>query len=178
MNQQSPYEINAKVPSFQLTSPQAADGAEVPAAQRSAAFGVHGGKDQSPELRWSGFPEGTKSFAVTLFDPDAPTTSGFWHWAVFNLPAGTTVLPLGAGDKDNPDLPDGAITLTNDAGYAGHLGAAPPAGHGPHRYVYAVHALDVESVDPPTSASPAFGMFNLFGHVLARAELTWIFEVS
>lgn len=178
MSNKSPYEVNAQVPSFTLTSPQGADGAQVPVPQRSGAFEIPGGQDQSPELHWEGFPPQTKSFAVTMFDPDAPTTSGFWHWAVFNLPASATGLPLDAGSTDDPELPSGALTLSNDAGQAGFIGAAPPPGHGPHRYVFAVHALDVESVDLPQDASPAFGMFNLFGHVLARAELTWTFEVE
>lgn len=177
MREKSPYEPNATVPSFSLSSPQAADGAEVPERQRSAAFGVPGGADESPELTWEGFPETTKGFAVTMFDPDAPTGSGFWHWAVLNLPADATSLPLGAGDKDKPQLPEGAITCRNDGGYDGFVGAGPPPGHGPHRYVFAVHALDVESAEVPQGAPPAFGMFNLFGHVIARAELTWTFEL-
>lgn len=178
MSENSPYEPNARVPSFTLNSPQATDGAEVPERQRSAVFDVPDGADESPELAWEGFPAETKGFAVTTFDPDAPTGSGFWHWAVLNLPVSTTSLPLNAGAKDSPQLPDGGVTLRNDAGYEGFVGAGPPPGHGPHRYVFAVHALDVETVDVPPGAPPAFGMFNLFGHVIARAELTWTFEIA
>ena len=178
MSGQSPYTPNATVPSFTLSSTQAPDGAEVPERQRSAAFGVPGGIDESPELTWEGFPSETEGFAVTMFDPDAPTASGFWHWAVLNVPTSTTSLPVNAGAKDAPQLPDGAVTLRNDAGYEGFVGAGPPPGHGPHRYVFAVHALDVDSVDVPPGAPPAFGMFNLFGHVIARAELTWTFEIE
>ncbi|PID53387.1 MAG: YbhB/YbcL family Raf kinase inhibitor-like protein [Micrococcales bacterium] len=172
---ESVYASMGHAPAFSLTSSDVSDGAEVPPAQRSGAFGVPGGQDVSPQLSWSGFPEGTKSFAVTLYDPDAPTTSGFWHWVVLNIPASVTELPTGAGAADSPAMPAGSVTLRNDAGVNAFVGAGPPPGHGDHRYVFAVHALDVESVDVDSSGSPAFGMFNLFGHVIGRAELTTTF---
>ena len=102
------------------------DGGTAPEWMRSALFGVAGGQDRSPQLSWSGFPEGTKSFVLTCFDPDAPTPSGFWHWTVSNIPAEVTSIDTGA------DAPAGALTHRNDAGVAGFLGAAPPAGPGPH----------------------------------------------
>jgi Raf kinase inhibitor-like YbhB/YbcL family protein len=135
-----------------------------------------GGEDRSPQLSWSGFPEGTKSFAVTVYDPDAPTASGFWHWAVANLPASVTELPSGAGDKDAPQLPDGAIQLRNDGGFAGYVGAAPPSGHGPHRYFVVVHAVDTETLDVTADTTPAVLGFNLFFHTLARATLVVTYE--
>ena len=131
-----------------------------------------GGEDRSPQLSWSGFPEGTKSFAVTVYDPDAPTASGFWHWAVANIPASVTELPSGAGDKDAPQLPDGAVQLRNDGGFAGYVGAAPPSGHGPHRYFVVVHAVDTEHASRSTrTRTPAVLGFNLFFHTLGRAVL-------
>lgn len=171
-----PYADLPDLPTFTLTSEQITDGGTVPVEQLSGIFGVPGGKDVSPQLSWSGFPPETKSFAVTMFDPDAPTVSGFWHWAVANIPASVTSLAENAGDEGGAGLPTGAITLKNDGGGHRFLGAAPPKGHGDHRYIYAVHALDVEAIDGLTADStPAFLGFNLFGHAIARALLTVTF---
>jgi hypothetical protein len=163
-----PYEFLPAVPSFTVTSTDIADGQPLSLAQVSGVFGA-GGEDVSPQLSWSGFPAQTKSFVVTCFDPDAPTGSGFWHWAVADIPAEVTELPSGAGSPDSADLPAAAITLRGDAGVAGYIGAAPPAGHGPHRYVFAVHAVDVATLGVGADATPALLGFNLFGHTLARA---------
>jgi Raf kinase inhibitor-like YbhB/YbcL family protein len=171
-----PYSFLPEVPSFTVTSTDVADGAPMPAQHASAAFGVDGGQDLSPQLSWSDFPAETKSFAVTQFDPDAPTVSGFWHWAVFNIPASVTDLATGAGASDGSNLPDGAVQLANDAGFAGYVGAGPPPGHGPHRYITVVHAVGVDSLEVPAEASNAFLNFNLFSHVLARATITPTFE--
>ena len=171
-----PYTFLPEVPSFTVTSEDFVDGKRLADPHASGAFGVPGGEDRSPQLRWSGFPEGTRSFAVTVYDPDAPTASGFWHWAVFNIPASVTELPSGAGDAAGSGLPAGAVQLRNDGGGVGYIGAAPPAGHGPHRYFTVVHAVDVETLDVPAEASPAFLGFNLFSHTLARATVTPTFE--
>jgi Raf kinase inhibitor-like YbhB/YbcL family protein len=120
-----PYDFMPEVPSFELTSTDIADDSPMAKPQLAVMMGA-GGDDRSPQLAWSGFPEGTLSFAVTCFDPDAPTQSGFWHWAVANIPVTVTDLAAGAGDAADPHLPDGAVTLPNDAGMAGYLGAAPP----------------------------------------------------
>ena len=100
-----------------------------------------GGEDRSPQLSWSGFPEGTQGFAVTVYDPDAPTGSGFWHWAVADIPASVTELPSGAGNG-RPGCPTGAVQLRNDGGFAGLRRRRSPAGHGTHHYYVVVHALD------------------------------------
>ena len=170
-----PYEHLPQVPSFSVTSTDFADGQTLEMPHVSGVMGA-GGEDRSPQLSWSGFPEGTRSFAVTVYDPDAPTASGFWHWAVANIPASTTELPSGAGDKDAPQLPGGAIQLRNDAGFAGYVGAAPPSGHGPHRYFVVVHAVDTETLDVTSDTTPAVLGFNLFFHTLARATIVVTYE--
>ena len=165
-----PYALLDPVPSFDVRSDDVTDGGELPPAQRSGAMGVPGGEDVSPQLSWSGFPEGTQSFAVTVYDPCAPTASGFWHWAVADLPADVTELPAGAGTEGGT-LPGSAVMLRNDAGIRGYVGAAPPPGHGEHRYYVVVHAVDVPSLGLPADASPAYLGFNLSMHTLARAIL-------
>src|SRR5687768_14096509 len=129
------------------------------------------GQNLSPALEWANAPKGTKSYAVTMYDPDAPTGSGFWHWAVAGIPATVTSLPEGAGDEAGSGLPESAYQLPTDAGAARFVGAAPPAGHGPHRYFITVHALDVEDIGVPATATPAFLGFNFLGHILGRATL-------
>ncbi|MFF5076026.1 YbhB/YbcL family Raf kinase inhibitor-like protein [Actinoplanes sp. NPDC000266] len=164
----NPFNRLPQVPSFDVKSAAAVDGQALPPAQTSAAIG---GQDVSPDLTWSGAPEGTRSFAVTVFDPDAPTMSGFWHWAVANIPATVTSLPAGAGDSTGPGLPAGAFQLANDAGLPQYIGAAPPAGHGEHRYFITVHALDVEDIGVPAGATPALLGFTMTGHILGRATI-------
>jgi Raf kinase inhibitor-like YbhB/YbcL family protein len=172
-----PYEHLPEVPSFEVSSNDVAEGETLSKPHVSGVFGA-GGEDVSPHLKWSGFPPETKSFAVTCFDPDAPTGSGFWHWAVFNIPASVTELPTGAGSPGSGLLPDGAVMLAGDAGAQQYVGAAPPSGHGPHRYIFAVHALDVDKLDLDGNARPAILGFNMFGHTLARATITPIYEVQ
>ncbi len=170
-----PYADLPQVPEFDLTSESMTHDAPLDTAQASGRMGA-GGRDESPQLSWSGFPEGTKSFAVTVYDPDAPTASGFWHWAVFDLPVTTTSLPAGAGTEGSGLLPAGATQLRNDGGFAGFVGAAPPEGHGPHHYHVVVHAVDVETLGIPVEATPAYLGFNLFSHTVGRARLIGTFE--
>jgi Raf kinase inhibitor-like YbhB/YbcL family protein len=171
MNAHNPFTRLPEVPAFTVTSASVADGQPLPAAQLSGAFGVPGGQDLSPQLAWSGAPEGTKSYAVTMYDPDAPTMSGFWHWAVANIPATSTELPEGAGDDSGSGLPAGAFQLPGDARAARFIGGAPPAGHGEHRYFITVHALDVEDIGVPAEGTPAFLGFTMASHILGRATL-------
>ena len=165
----SPYAHLPKVPSFRLTSETVKNGKALPIAQWSGVFGVPGGKDESPQLSWSGFPAGTKSFVVSMYDPDAPTGSGFWHWVVADVPASTTSLPLNAGAPGSVLLPKGAFELPADAGAPRYIGAAPPAGSGVHHYYITVTALDEASVGVDPESSAAFLGFNISGHTIARA---------
>lgn len=167
----SPYDSVGVVPAFTLTSTDIVEGERLARGQLSGIMDA-GGDDISPQLSWSGFPPETKSFAVTLYDPDAPTTSGFWHWAVCNIPASVTSLESGAGDGSG--LPRGALTMPNEARLRRFLGAAPPPGHGRHRYFFAVHALDIERLELNPESTPAVMCFHMFGHTLARAVIeTW-----
>jgi len=169
----NPYDFLPELPGFTLTSDDITDGKPLKNAQVSGIMGA-GGEDVSPQLSWSGFPEETRSFAVTVYDPDAPTGSGFWHWAVANLPATVTDLPAGVGDGSV--LPGDALTLCNDAGMRRFIGAAPPAGHGYHRYIVAVHAVKVEKLELAEDASPAYLGFNLFMNAIARATIQGTYE--
>jgi len=157
-----PYARLDPVPSFPVTSEDVTDGRPLPAALFSADVG---GEDRSPQLAWSDPPEGTRSFAVTVYDPDAPTGSGFWHWAVADIPASTTSLPGGG------PLPEGALQLRNELRERGFTGANPPEGTGVHRYFVVVHAVDVESLGVDPEITPAVLGFNLHFHTLGRAIL-------
>ncbi|MFD8498432.1 YbhB/YbcL family Raf kinase inhibitor-like protein [Amycolatopsis sp. NPDC059657] len=165
----NPYDFLPPVPSFSLRSNDIADGETLAKPQLSGIFGA-GGEDVSPHLAWADFPAETKSFAITCFDPDAPTASGFWHWAVCNIPVSVTELAAGG------ELPEGSVTLKGDGGVRQYLGAAPPSGHGQHRYFFVVHAVDVEKLEVDESATPAFLGFNLFMHSLGRATIMAVYE--
>jgi len=149
---------------FTLTSTDITDGGILPDAQ------VQAKGNTSPHLKWSGAPEGTKSFAITVFDPDAPTGSGFWHWTVANIPADVSEIPAGG------PLPPGAVEGRTDFGEPGFGGAAPPPGHGPHRYIFTVFAVDTDRLDVTPGDSGAKYGFNLHFHTLARASITAAYE--
>lgn len=171
MSGNNPFARLPEVPSFTVTSTTVEDGKPFAPAQLSGMFGVPGGQDASPQLTWTGAPAGTRSYAVTVYDPDAPTGSGFWHWAVANIPADTTSLPEGAGDDTGSGLPAGTLRLPNDTRAARYIGAAPPAGHGEHRYFITVHALDIDDIGVAEDATPAVLGFTMAGHILGRATL-------
>jgi Raf kinase inhibitor-like YbhB/YbcL family protein len=169
-----PYEFLPPVPSFDLRSDDVVDGQMMSESQVFDGFGMTG-KNISPSLSWSGFPAETRSFAVTLFDPDAPTGSGFWHWVVLGIPGTVTRLDTGAAGTGGKGLPAGAFHVRNDYGAKNFGGAGPPAGDPPHRYVFAVHAVDAPALDVNDEITPAVAGFNLTFHTLARALIIPVF---
>ena len=156
----NPYDLLPTVASFAVTSTDVRDGQPL-TDDHVAAKG-----NRSPQLSWSGAPEGTKSFVVTCFDPDAPTPSGFWHWVLVDVPADVTSLDTGAATGR---LPGNAFHCRNDGGEKGFMGAAPPEGDQPHRYFFVVHAVGEESLGVDSEASPAVVSFNLAFKTLGRA---------
>jgi Raf kinase inhibitor-like YbhB/YbcL family protein len=161
--------------SLVLRSPNFAEQATLPKEQVHHAMDA-GGQNVSPELTWSGAPEGTKSFALTMYDPDAPTGSGWWHWVVYDIPASATSLPKGAGVAGNAQLPKGAKQGRTDFGSKEYGGAAPPPGHGPHRYIFTLYALKVDKLDVPDDASAAYIGFMIHFAKIAEAKLTAKYE--
>ncbi|KAA1399496.1 YbhB/YbcL family Raf kinase inhibitor-like protein [Aeromicrobium ginsengisoli] len=157
-----PYPLLPSTESFSVTSSDVTDGQPLKDDQVNE-FG-----DTSPQLSWSGAPEGTKSYVVTCFDPDAPIVSGFWHWVAVDIPSDVTELTAGAGASDD-SLPGSAFHLRNDGGGFGYMGAAPPAGDQVHRYFYVVHAVGEDSLGVDASVSPAVVGFNLAFKTLGRA---------
>jgi len=151
---------------LELTSPDFQAGGPLPLFAWSAS---RGGEDRSPGLQWSAPPADTKSLAISCFDPDAPTGSGFWHWAAFDLPADTTVLASGEGTTAS--LPPGTKVMPNEARLERYIGAAPPEGTGIHRYFFVVDALDVASLDLDGDETPATLGFHRHFHTLARGVL-------
>jgi len=156
---------------FTVTSPDLKPGGTFPTRFVGNIMGCPG-QNVSPALQWSGAPAATKSFAVTMYDPDAPTGSGFWHWVVYNIPASTTSLRGGAGDPKAAALPAGAVQGNTDVAAPGYIGPCPPAGDKAHRYIITVVALKTPKLELPANATAAMVGFNLHGNELARATLT------
>ncbi len=156
----NPYELLPSVPSFTVTSTDIREGEPLDDAQ------VYAKGNTSPQLSWSDVPEGTKSFVVTCFDPDAPTPSGWWHWVLVDLPADVTSLDSGAASRE---LPGKAFHCRNDFGEVGYGGAAPPQGDQVHRYYFVVHAVGEETLGVDKDAPPALVSGNLAFKSLGRA---------
>jgi Raf kinase inhibitor-like YbhB/YbcL family protein len=151
----------------------------MPKAQeyKHAGFGVDG-DNTSPALHWEGVPADAKSLAITCYDPDAPTGSGFWHWIAVNLPVSTTSLPTGAGAAGSTTLPAGTVQVRNDYGDEGFGGAAPPRGDKPHRYIFKVHALKVDSLPVGPDTTNAIARFMVHLNEIASASYTGLYQLS
>jgi Raf kinase inhibitor-like YbhB/YbcL family protein len=161
----------AQAAGFSLTSPEIKAGGTLPKSFEFNAFGCSG-ENKSPALKWSGAPAGTKSFALTVYDPDAPTGSGWWHWVVVNIPANVMELPSNAGAVGGANLPPGAANVRVDFGFAGWGGACPPPGDKPHRYVFTVYALKTDKLDVPADATAALAGFMINANKLGAASFT------
>jgi Raf kinase inhibitor-like YbhB/YbcL family protein len=156
---------------FELKSPTIKPNSTLTIDQVFKGFGCEG-KNISPALEWKNPPAGTKSFAVTVYDPDAPTGSGWWHWVMFNIPATVTKLDAEAGNPASGKAPAGAVQSRTDFGAPGFGGACPPPGNKPHRYIFTVYALKVDKIDADANASGAMVGFMLNANKLGKASFT------
>jgi Raf kinase inhibitor-like YbhB/YbcL family protein len=156
---------------FKLTSREIAADSTIDRKFEFNGFGCSG-ENKSPSLEWSGAPDGTKSYALTVYDPDAPTGSGFWHWFVVNIPGNVTELASNAGAIGGANLPKGAKHVRIDYGIHGFGGPCPPQGDPPHRYIFTVHALKVDRLDIPDDATAAVAGFMVNANSLGKASFT------
>ena len=161
--------------SLTLTSKDIAQGEFMPKAQEFTGFGCSGG-DLSPHLKWSGAPEGTKSFAITAYDPDAPTGSGWWHWQLVNIPKNITELTSGVGSTKKDLAPQGSMQVENDYGSRGFGGACPPAGHGVHHYRFTIHALSTEKLELPEGASGALAGYMINSNTIESSTIESLYK--
>jgi Raf kinase inhibitor-like YbhB/YbcL family protein len=157
--------------SFTLSSPEIQADATIDRRFEFDGFGCSG-ENKSPALKWSGAPEGTKSYAVTVYDPDAPTGSGWWHWFVVNIPASVTELKPDAGAVGGANLPRGASQVRIDYGVNGWGGVCPPEGDPPHRYIFTVYALGTEKLELPPDATAALAGFMVNANAIGKASFT------
>jgi Raf kinase inhibitor-like YbhB/YbcL family protein len=165
---------SASAQAFSITSPDIKPGAKIADEQVFNSWGCPG-KNISPALNWSGAPKNAKSFALTVYDPDAPTGSGFWHWVIFNISPDATGLAKGAGDPKSDAAPKGAIQSRNDFSAQGYGGPCPPKGAKPHHYHFTLFAVDVDKLDADENASAAVVGFNLHFHTIAKTELVGLY---
>jgi len=161
----------AAAAAFKLSSPELTAGGRFEQRHVFNGFGCTGG-NVSPALRWSGAPAGTKSFALTVYDPDAPTGSGWWHWVIVDIPPSASGLPAGAGDPASGKAPKGALQMSTDFGKPGFGGPCPPAGDKPHRYVFTLYALKVDKLGVDAGATAAMTGFMLNANSLAKTGFT------
>jgi Raf kinase inhibitor-like YbhB/YbcL family protein len=163
-----------EVATFKLESSTFKDGEFLPLKTAFDKFDC-GGQNVLPQLKWTGAPAGTKSFVITVYDPDAPTISGFWHWGLYNIPANITELDESANSTGG--FPAGVSEIFTDYGFNGYGGSCPPVGDKPHRYHFTIYALDVEKLElDPAKTTGAFLMFNVRSHTLAKAQITGLYE--
>ncbi len=159
---------------FQLASSSFKKGSTLGMEQVFSGFGCTG-KNVSPALSWKSAPKDAKSFALTCYDPDAPTGSGWWHWVVYNIPAGTDSLAANAGNPDLNLAPAGSVQNTTDFGAKGYGGPCPPIGDKPHRYIFTLHALKVDKLDIPQGATAALVGFYIYQNTIAKTTLTGLY---
>lgn len=163
--------VSTYATNFKLSSPEIKANSSIPKSFEFNGFGCSG-LNKSPALKWSGAPKGTKSFAVTVYDPDAPTGSGWWHWMVINIPAEVNELAAGAGDLNSTTLPSGAVQNRIDYGVAAWGGTCPPKGDKPHHYIFTVYALKTDKLEVPADATAALTGFMIHGNALGKASFT------
>ena len=159
---------------FTLSSAEVAAGKQIPLAQVFGGMGCTG-SNLSPSLAWHGAPSEARSFAVTMYDPDAPTGSGWWHWVVYNIPGSVSGLAAGAGDPAKKLLSAGTAQGNTDFGTPGYGGPCPPQGDKPHHYIFTVYALNVDKLDIPATATAAYVGFNVHAHTIAKATFTALY---
>jgi Raf kinase inhibitor-like YbhB/YbcL family protein len=162
---------SAQAAGMSLSSPDIKKNGTIGAEFVYKGFGCTG-NNVSPALSWKGAPKGTKSFALTVYDPDAPTGSGWWHWVLFNIPADVSSLPRNAGDPNANLAPAGSVQGRTDFGAPGYGGPCPPKGDRAHHYHFTIYALDIDKIDADQNASPAYIGFNVHFHTLAKASFT------
>jgi Raf kinase inhibitor-like YbhB/YbcL family protein len=164
-------------PPFTLVSPDLPPGKPIAERFTANAFGCHG-PNESPTLQWSHAPPGTKSFAVTMFDPYRPPASGWWHWVVYDLPATTTQLPRKAGDPGSPGMPQGAQQAKPDgeAPEAHYYGPCPDKGDPPHHYTITVYALSVAHLEVPATSTAANIDYEISMKTLAKATIVRLYS--
>jgi len=167
--------ISASSSALELSSTDITHGKFMSKTQEFNGFGCSG-KDTSPHLQWTSIPKGTKSFAVTAYDPDAPTGSGWWHWQIVDIPVSVTELKSGAGNANNKNIPKGSTQTSNDYGITGFGGACPPEGHGTHRYQFTVHALAVETLSLPKNASGALVGYMINANSIASSSIESLYK--